>query len=192
MERCVLPEQDTTPALFFAPFVSSAMRIEPQWIDYNGHLNMAYYNVLFDRAVDEAFALVGLGPDYVAERNASFFAAECHVLYKRELSHDSLVRVTLQLADFDEKRLHYVMDMREMGEGWIAASAECLSLHVDLSTRKVKPFPADISANLAIMKAAHARMSCPPVVGRSISMGKTEAEAGQTSSTPQDTTPYLN
>ena len=39
--------------VFFAPFVSSVMRVEPQWIDYNGHLNVAYYNVLFDRAVDE-------------------------------------------------------------------------------------------------------------------------------------------
>ena len=40
--------------VFFAPFVSSVMRVEPGWIDYNGHLNMAYYHVLFDRAVDEA------------------------------------------------------------------------------------------------------------------------------------------
>src|SRR5690606_40814382 len=43
------------PALFFAPFVSSTMRAEAHWIDYNGHLNAAYYNVFFDRAVDEAF-----------------------------------------------------------------------------------------------------------------------------------------
>ena len=46
-----------------APFVSSLMRIEPQWIDYNGHLNVAYYNVLFDRAVDEVYELIGLGPE---------------------------------------------------------------------------------------------------------------------------------
>ena len=54
--------------LFFAPFVSSVMRVEPGWIDYNGHLNMAYYNVLFDRAVDEAFELLGCGLDYVKTR----------------------------------------------------------------------------------------------------------------------------
>ena len=45
--------------VFFAPFVSSVMTVEPAWIDYNGHLNMAYYNVLFDRAVDEVFELLG-------------------------------------------------------------------------------------------------------------------------------------
>jgi hypothetical protein len=48
-----------------APFVSSVMRVEPGWIDYNGHLNMAYYNVLFDRAVDEVYELLGLGLAYV-------------------------------------------------------------------------------------------------------------------------------
>src|SRR5215831_18339166 len=57
--------------VFFAPFVSSVMRVEPTWIDYNGHLNMAYYNVLFDRAVDEAFELIGCGTDYVKNRRPS-------------------------------------------------------------------------------------------------------------------------
>ena len=60
----MLDRVDLEP-LFFAPFVSSVMRVEPQWIDYNGHLNMAYYNVLFDRAVDEAYELLGIGADYV-------------------------------------------------------------------------------------------------------------------------------
>ena len=50
---------------FPAPFISSVMHIEPQWIDYNGHLNVAYYNVLFDRAVDELYEPLGLGPDYL-------------------------------------------------------------------------------------------------------------------------------
>ena len=59
----MLERPDLEPA-FFAPFVSSVMRVEPGWIDYNGHLNMAYYNVLFDRAVDEAFDLLGCGVAY--------------------------------------------------------------------------------------------------------------------------------
>ena len=81
-----MQDEVRTTALFFAPFVSSSMRVEPDWIDYNGHLNIAYYHVLFDRAVDEVFSLVGLNRDYVDTRNASFFAAECHILYKRELT----------------------------------------------------------------------------------------------------------
>ena len=47
------------------PFLSSVMQIEPQWIDYNGHLNMAYYNVMFDRAIDELWLKLGIGPGYM-------------------------------------------------------------------------------------------------------------------------------
>src|SRR5262249_11830482 len=80
----MLDRRDLEP-VFFAPFVSSLMRVEPGWIDYNGHLNMAYYNVLFDRAVDEALELIGCGLDYVETRKQSCFTAEVHVRYLREL-----------------------------------------------------------------------------------------------------------
>ena len=163
-----MADEKTAPVFFFTPFVSSTMRPESQWVDYNGHLNMAYYHVLFDRAVDEAFGLVGLGPNYLEERRASFFAAEIHTLYKRELSLEDAVRVTLQLIDFDEKRLHYYLEIRHATDGWVAATSENLSLHVDMTTRKVSPFPADILGNLAIMRAAHARLPRPEALGRVI------------------------
>src|SRR6266704_6105830 len=102
----MLDRTDLKP-LFFAPFVSSAMRVEPAWIDYNGHLNMAYYNVLFDRAVDEAYELIGIGARYVEEAGRSLYTAEVHLRYLRELHAGDPVRVTLQLLDYDSKRLHY-------------------------------------------------------------------------------------
>ena len=73
----MLDRSDLEP-VFFAPFVSSLMHVEPQWIDYNGHLNMAYYNVLFDRAVDEVYELVGIGVSYLKHHNHSTFTAEVH------------------------------------------------------------------------------------------------------------------
>ena len=170
-----MTDEIRAPALFFAPFVSSAMRVEPQWIDYNGHLNMAYYHVMFDRAVDEVFSLVGLSQDYVDTRHGSFFAAECHILYKRELTEGDMVRVTAQLIAFDDKRLHYYLEMRHAGEGWLAATSENLSLHVDMTSRKVTPFPPDILANLALMKAAHSMMPLPATIGRMIGMPKKTA-----------------
>jgi acyl-CoA thioester hydrolase len=160
--------QKRIPVFFFAPFVSSTMRVAPAWIDYNGHMNMAYYHVLFDRAVEEGFGLVGLGQDYLEERRASSFAAEIHTLYKRELKARDEVRVTLQLIDFDEKRIHYYLEIRHAAEGWVAASMEGLSLHMDMQSRTVTPFPEDIAANLAVMKAAHARLARPQALGRAI------------------------
>jgi acyl-CoA thioester hydrolase len=160
------------------------MPVEPAWIDYNGHLNMAWYHVLFDRAVDEAFGFVGLGPDYVEERNASFFTAEIHTLYKRELALSDRVRVTLQLIDFDEKRLHFYQEMRHAEEGWVAATCENLCLHIDLATRKVTPFPGDILGNLAIMKAAHVRLARPAALGRRLGLPpREEADQGRARAT---------
>ena len=146
-----MTDERAASSFFFAPFVSSAQRVEPDWVDYNGHMNMAYYHVLFDRAVEEGFSLVGLGQDYLEKRRASFFAAEIHTTYKRELKMHDNVRVTLQLVDHDEKRIHYYMEIRHAGEGWVAASMEGLSLHVDMETRKVCPFPDDIAAMAAFL-----------------------------------------
>jgi acyl-CoA thioester hydrolase len=156
--------------LFFAPFVSSVMRVEDHWIDYNGHLNMAYYNVLFDRAVDEAYELIGVGVDYVEQRRHSFFTAEVHLRYLRELHVGDPVRVTFQLLDFDRKRLHTFEQLFHAEQGWVAATSENMSLHVDMAARKTAFFPAEVTRRLAQMKASHARLPRPEAAGRRIAM----------------------
>lgn len=158
------------PILFFAPFVSSTMRLEPAWIDYNGHLNLAYYHVLFDRAVDEVWSILGLGPDYATERGMTTFAAENHILYRREVKLLDSVRVTVRLVDFDEKRLHLWLEMRHASDGWLAATSELMTLHVNVEARHVAAMPPDIFANLAAMKSAHASLPRPADLGRVISM----------------------
>jgi acyl-CoA thioester hydrolase len=165
----MLDRLDLEP-LFFAPFVSSLMRVERGWIDYNGHLNMAYYNVLFDRAVDEALTLVGCGSDYVKTRKHSCFTAEVHVRYLRELHADDPVRVTFQLLDCDAKRLHYFEQLFHASEGWMSATSENMALHVDLDAKKTAGFPPDIAANIGKMKAAHAMLPVPEAAGCRIAM----------------------
>ena len=165
----MLDRSDLEPA-FFAPFVSSLMRVEPQWIDYNGHLNMAYYNVLFDRAVDEVYELLGIGAEYLKNHRHSTFTAEVHVRYVRELQEGDPVRVTFQLLDFDSKRFHYFEQLFHAIEGWISATSENMTLHVDMTAKKVAPFPPPILRTFARMKAAHSQLPRPEAVGRRISM----------------------
>jgi acyl-CoA thioester hydrolase len=153
-----------------APFISSVMRVEPQWIDYNGHLNMAYYNVLFDRAVDETYEMLGIGLDYLKRTHHSTFTAEVHVRYLRELHEADPVRVTFQLLDYDAKRVHYFETLRHAEDGWVSATSENMTLHVDMSAKKVAPFPESVLERLAAMKAAHAHLPVPDGVGRRIQM----------------------
>ena len=165
----MLDRADLEP-LFFAPFVSSVMRVEDHWIDYNGHLNMAYYNVLFDRAVDEAYELIGIGVDYVERKLHSFFTAEVHLRYLRELHAGDQVRVTFQLLDFDSKRLHTFEQLFHAEHGWVAATSENMSLHVDMVERKTAAFAAEVTRRLAEMKTSHARLPRPEAAGRGIAM----------------------
>jgi acyl-CoA thioester hydrolase len=165
----MLDRTDLEP-VFFAPFVSSMMRVEPQWIDYNGHLNMAYYNVLFDRAVDEVYELLGIGAEYLKNHRHSTITAEVHVRYVRELQEGDPVRVTVQLLDFDSKRFHYFEQLFHAIEGWISATSENMTLHVDMTAKKVAPFPPSILRTFARMKAAHSQLPRPEAAGRRISM----------------------
>ena len=152
------------------PFRSSIMQIEPQWIDYNGHLNMAYYNVMFDRAVDQLWLELGLGPAYMKERNGSTFAVECHVRYLREIHLSDPVQISVWLLAADDKRLHVFEELRHAAEGWISATSENMTLHVDMNSRKVAPFPSDIRKRIEAVAKAHAVVPRPEGIGRNIAM----------------------
>jgi acyl-CoA thioester hydrolase len=167
----MLDRPDLQP-LFFAPFVSSVMTVEPQWIDYNGHLNMAYYNVLFDRAVDEAYELLGIGAEYVTTARHSCFTAEVHIRYLRELHAGDPVRVTFQLLGHDAKRLHYFEQLFHAADGWVSATSENMALHVGMDAKKTAAFPPAVMARLATMQAAHSKLPRPEAAGRSVAMPK--------------------
>jgi acyl-CoA thioester hydrolase len=165
----MLERSDLEP-LFFAPFVSSVMRVEPAWIDYNGHLNMAYYNVLFDRAVDEAYELLGIGADYVAKHRHSLYTAEVHLRYLRELHEGDPVRATFQLLGYDSKRVHYFEQLVHATEGYLSATSENLSIHVDMDGKKSAPMPQRVLARLEKMAASHAKLARPEAAGRRVGM----------------------
>ena len=151
-------------------FLSSVMQIEPQWIDYNGHLNMAYYNVMFDRAIDEFWLKLGIGPGYMKERHGSTFTAECHVRYLREIHLGDPVQVTVLLLAADEKRLHTFEELRHATEGWLSATSENMTIHIDMTARKTAPFPPDIRARIEAVLTAHAAVARPAGIGRKITM----------------------
>lgn len=148
-----------------SPFLLSNISIEPDWIDYNGHLNMAYYLVLFDRCVDAAFEEFGLGPDYVKERNASFYTLEVHITYLRELTLADKVDVALRLLDYDAKRTHYFEEMYHAEDGFLAATMECICMHVDMNTKRGAPFPNDVLARIGAMRDRHKDLAIPDQVG---------------------------
>lgn len=151
------------------PFLSSTMQVLPEWIDYNNHLNMAYYHVLLDRGADEAFALMGMDAAYPETRGFTTYSAEFRIQYLRELHVGAKVRVGFQLLDADEKRFHFCQWLLHE-DGWVSAVGEGIGLHIDQSGPRVAPFPADIAEKVAQLKAAHAAYERPDFVGRTIGL----------------------
>ncbi|WP_370401839.1 thioesterase family protein [Sulfitobacter sp. JB4-11] len=149
-----------------APFTSALRPILPEWIDYNGHMNMAYYNVLFDTAVDEVYGLIGFGPDY-QKTGFTSYVAEFHVCYLRELKLGDEVKVTFQVVDFDEKRVHTYQEIWHR-DGWCAATAEGMVLHIDQSGPKVAPMPAHILAALETYHVPKDTLPASARIGRRI------------------------
>jgi len=129
--------------------------ILPKWTDYNRHMNVAYYTLVFDHAVDAFFSYVGLGRDYREATTGSTFAVEHHITYNKEVVEGDEVRCETRLVGFDEKRLHHYHEMYHVADGYLAATCEFLSLHVDLSTRRVAPMPAEKLEALSSLLDAH-------------------------------------
>jgi acyl-CoA thioester hydrolase len=147
-----------------------AASVRPEWIDRNGHLNLAYYVVLFDHATDLLFDALGIGAAYSERSGNSLFVAETHILYERELREAERVSVASYVLGADAKRLHFALQMHAAGEQRRAALQELMAVHVDMSARKVTPFPPDRRAAIAELAAVHAERPRPAGLGRRIAL----------------------
>ncbi len=148
--------------------VSPVIAIDSDWVDYNGHLNQAYYGVIFDRAIDDALMPIGLGPDYIKQRNCSYMTVESHTCFIRELMQTDPVRVVSRILDVDDKRLHMYCELQHAIDGWDAATVEYMFLHIDMSVRRTSPWPSDLRGRLEALKIAAEPLGRPERAGRRI------------------------
>jgi acyl-CoA thioester hydrolase len=151
--------------------------VRPEWIDFNGHMNLAFYVLAFDHATDRLLHHVHLGEAYMRRSGCSVFVLETHVVYKREMKLGDRMRFTTQLLGFDEKRLHYIHHMYHAQEGFLAAANEILGVHVDMAQRRSSAIPPQAVEALRTLKASQAHLPIPPEAGRSIGLARKPAAA---------------
>ena len=142
--------------------------IPAEWTDQNGHMNVAYYVLAFDRATDTLYNALGIGWTYLDRTGKSTFTLAMNVDYLGEVFAGDSVRIASRVIDCDYKRIHYFHEMHHATKGYLAATNEVLSMHVNMTTRRSEPFPPDLQAKLAEVKTAHAALPLPPQVGRKI------------------------
>jgi len=145
--------------------VSDIFEVKREWSDYKNHLNVAHYMTMFDQAADQAHAEYGIDQSYIRDRHATLYIVESHVRYMRELLLGSRVRVTFQLLGYDAKRVHYFQELFH-SDGWCAARAEFLSVHIDMSSLKVADFPVDVNDRLRNLQHRQSRLPFPEDAGK--------------------------
>jgi acyl-CoA thioester hydrolase len=145
--------------------------VKPEWIDINGHMNVAYYVLAFDLGVDALWGRAGITDDYIEQRQLSTFAVESHITYQAELKLGDPYRVDTQILAVDEKRLHQFQSMYHAEDGYLVATAEWLNLHVNLETRRVCPFPDDIRSAFIAVASKQSGSSMPVEAGRRMQVG---------------------
>lgn len=144
--------------------------VKPEWIDYNGHMNVAYYVLAFDLAIDALWARIGITDEYIRDTRGSTFAVETHVTYQEELKEGEPYFVAMQLLAYDEKRIHHFQRMYHAEKRYLAATAEWMSLHVDLNIRKVTQWPESVLEALADIAAIQGNGSNPEEAGGSMTI----------------------
>ena len=150
------------------PFAVATARVRPEWIDRNGHMNVGFYHVVFDRAAVPFFDWLGLTQAFRDEYGGSTFALETHLGFLRECREGVELRFEARLLAFDRKRLHFYQEMFRVEDGERAATYECLSSYVDMRTRRTAPMPQTLSARLAQVLDAHRALARPWQIGHRI------------------------
>lgn len=150
-----------------APLILHTATVLPEWIDYNGHMNVAYYLLAFDQATDAVLDRFGIGRRYVETEGRSLFVVDAHLTYLNEVTQGETLRFATTILGADGKRLHLFHEMRTE-EGVLAATAEFMLVHVDMSQRRATAFPGPVATALAAAALEHKALPRPAQAGRAV------------------------
>jgi acyl-CoA thioester hydrolase len=144
--------------------------VRPDWVDYNGHMNVAYYVLVFDHATDGFMDAVGLGAAYRESTGGTLFVVDSHVTYQAETAAGDELAVETRVLDVADKKIHLFHRMTRRDEEATVATNEIMLLHVDLNTRRTAPMPDGILDEIRALEDRDGAMPLPAEVGRRVAM----------------------
>lgn len=151
------------------PVRTSVQTVPPAWIDYNDHMNVAFYTMAFDRALDEVYEALGIGETLVRSHRMGPMALQSQVHFIGELVEGTRFCCDFRLLDADAKRTHIFMEMYNLDKDeTLAATYESISMNVDLEARRGAPYPPEAFARIERLRDAQAALERPPQAGRTI------------------------
>ena len=115
-------------------------KIINEWTDYNNHMNLSYYILVFDKAAEKMLSNFKMGEEAAINTKRSTMVVETHTTYNNEVKEGEEVDIYLSYCDHDKKRLHYKLEMYEKSKNVLSSTTEVLALYINLELRKVADF----------------------------------------------------
>jgi len=170
--RMKLPPYPMIELDLAAPLDKHRATVLPEWIDWNGHMNVGFYVVAFDKATDTLCAQFGCSFEYTRDKIGMTFVLEAHVTYDQEVKEGDPLRITSQILDHDARRLHFIHAMYHATEGYLASTNELMLMNIDYATRRAAPWPDFAMERIEKLAAAHKALLRPKQAGRLIGIRK--------------------
>ena len=168
-----MTHQNKTDETFSSPYKTRNQKVLSEWIDYNGHMNVAYYTLAFDKALDFFFEnVLGIGPTFVEKNKEGPFALKASYNYFSELLEEESFFVDISILDFDSKRVHVFGEMRKDKSLELSAVFETVLMNMDLSARTVKQYPDRVLELFSVFKSSLVVDNIPIEIGKRITLKK--------------------
>ena len=167
LEGTQAPAWDAT-APIPSPLELHRPTVLPQWVDYNGHMSESCYLLVFGDNTDAFFRFIGIDESYRDDESRSFYTVETHIHNIREVAVGQPLRLTLQLLDADEKRLHLFHAMYHGANGDLLATGEQMLVHVDMKGGRAVTMSEHLALRVKAIVLAHAGLPKPKQAGSSI------------------------
>jgi acyl-CoA thioester hydrolase len=174
MSRITTPLQGTparawdAAAAIAAPLALCTPEVLPQWVDYNGHMSESCYLLVFGDNSDAFFRYVGIDERYRDVEGLSFYTVQTQIHNLREVAQGAPLRLTLQVLDVDDKRVHLFHSMYHAQTGDLLATGEQMLLHVNMGQGRATAMPGWLRERVQAIYAAHSVLPRPPQAGACI------------------------
>jgi carnitine 3-dehydrogenase len=162
-------------AAIAAPLCLHQPQVLPEWVDYNGHMSESCFLLVFGDNSDAYFRYIGIDESYRDVDNKSFYTVQTHIHNVREVAEGAPLRLTLQLLDMDDKRMHLFHAMYHASEGHLLATGEQMLVHVGMEQGRAAPMPAYLYERVAAVYQAHRHLPRPPQAGQPLGIRRKAA-----------------
>jgi carnitine 3-dehydrogenase len=151
------------------PITTLETKVNPAWLDYNGHMTEFRYLHVFGDATDAFLRLIGISAE-TAAAGSSYFTVETHIRHLKEAKIGAPLQVVTQVMGGEGKKLHLFHTLSDPLTGVLYATGEHILLHVSNGASSLPP--EEVAGKLKSYVSMHSSLPKPDGAGRHVGQSR--------------------